>query len=490
MKKVIILLAVAAVAIGTAAQSTEHIHVFRNDKNFNTHRGSEVTSITFEGTSDEFRTMIVNTTDGQTHSYPMSAIDSCVIRPTAIPEFHVTLTDYPDWTDLKKDATHTKSTEYTATLRMDGNGMYGDIAEQTVTFRGRGNSTWSMPKTPYRFKMAKKASVCGLPKAKSFALIANYIDCSLMRNSVALWLANYLNMPYSNHCVPVKVYLNGHDKGQYMLTEKIGVGGGSVDIDETTGMLFELDSNYDEDYKFKYTFVSSSYKTLPVMVKDPDLAELAADTTVTNITNASQYFAKWQSDFTAMADAVTKRRASESLKDVIDIESVVNFFLVNGIASNHEMKHPKSFYIHKKSLDDGEVYHFGPVWDFDWAFTFDGKEGASATDYMVDKDGDYAGYTFIKLLLSNEEIKALFKERLEEFYTTGYPMLKEYMESYATMIEPTARENGLYWPSNYYTSWCITTSSYEFRTNFETLKKWIDDRLEFMIHDSNFGLYK
>lgn len=59
-----------------------------------------------------------------------------------------------------------------------------------------------------------------MKKAKSFALIANYIDCSLMRNTVALWLANYLEMPFANHCIPVKVYFNGICKGQYMLTEK------------------------------------------------------------------------------------------------------------------------------------------------------------------------------------------------------------------------------------------------------------------------------
>ena len=39
-----------------------------------------------------------------------------------------------------------------------------------------------------------------------------------------LWLANYLEMPFANHCVPVKVYFNGICKGQYMLTEKTGIG--------------------------------------------------------------------------------------------------------------------------------------------------------------------------------------------------------------------------------------------------------------------------
>lgn len=489
MKKIILTLAALLTAGCMMAQNTshDHIHIYNKDKSLKTIKGADIESIVFDNkTASGWEKMLINAPDGSQAGYEMSKIDSMLFRTTGIPEIHVTLQDYPEWTELKgaKDDVHP------ATLYMLGNGMFDDLAEQTVEFRGRGNSTWNMPKKPYRFKMASKASVCGLPKAKTFALIANYIDNTLMRNTVALWLANYFGMPYSNHCVPVKVYLNGIDKGQYMLTEKIGIGGGSVDIDETTGMLFELDSNYDEVYKYRYYWTSGwQTKNLPVMVKDPDLDELAADPTVTTITDAKAYFAKWQADFTKMADAVTQRSASESLSDVIDIESAVNFFLVNGIASNHEMQHPKSFYIHKKALTDGEVYHFGPVWDFDWAFTFNGKEGAAANVPLVQQDGDCGGYSFLKLLFANTEFRNLYKQKLTDFMATGYPQLKAYIEEYADMIDPTAVENGNLWPAytgGYYT----TQGSKDFRNNLATLKKWIDDRLNYMTSDANFGLYK
>lgn len=484
MKRLNTILAAAVIAGSAMAQNHEQIHIFRNDKQFNTHKGADIESIAFKGTPGNYSTLLINNADGTTADYSMSVVDSVLFRATGIPEFHVELIDYPYWTELQG----AKDDVRAAYISMKGNGMYDDLAKQQVEFRGRGNSTWQMRKKPYRFKMAKKASVCGLPKAKTFALIANNIDCTLMRNTMALWLANYLGMPYSNHCVPVKVYLNGIDKGQYMLTEKIGVGGGSVDIDETTGMLFELDSNYDESFEFRYYF--NGNKNIPVMVKDPDLEELAADPEVTNITDAKAYFALWQEDFTKMADAVTQRASTESLSDVIDLESAVNFFLVNGLSNNHEMSHPKSLYIHKKSLNEGEVYHFGPVWDFDWAFTFDGAEGASATIPLVYKDGDCAGYTFLKCLFNNQEFRKLYKAKLDEFYTTGYPEMKKYMEEYANLIEPTAVENGVLWPTYDHASWCRVTGSFEFRKNFETLKQWIDRRLNYMRSDANYGLYR
>ena len=374
MKKILMMAALSLSAISLVAQGHEHIHVYRNDKGFNTYKASQVTNIAFENQ------LMMVTTDAGRAVYPMSTVDSCVVRTTALPEIHVRLVDYPDWTELQG----AKDDVRKAILYMDGNGMYDDLEEQEVEFRGRGNSTWNMDKKPYRFKMAKKKSVCGLPKAKTFALLANNIDC----------------------------------------TEKIGIGGGSVDIDETTGMLFELDTNYDEAYKFRYTW---SGKNIPVMVKDPDLDELAADPEVTNITDAAEYLARWQADFTKMANAVTTRKASQNLADVLDIESAVNYFLVNCLCGNHEVHHPKSVYMHKKSLADGELYHMGPVWDFDWAFTFDGKEGAPANTPLIETDGKANGYSFFKLILANQEFRALFKAKFEAFVKDGYPELKAFI---------------------------------------------------------------
>lgn len=315
-----------------------------------------------------------------------------------------------------------------------------------------------------------------------------------MRNTVALWLANHLEMPYSNHCVPVVVYLNGNYKGQYMMTEKIGIGGGSVDIDEYKGILFEMDSNYDEDFKFAFNLynytatqpysVATNQSVLPVMVKDPDLTEIADSLQTT----ANDYFEKWKTDFTAMAKAVMTTPADGSLKDYIDIESVVNFFMVNSLAANHEMQHPKSFYMHKDSLEG--VYKFGPVWDFDWAFTYDGAEGASATAPMVSKNGDCGGYTFIKALLSNKELRALYKQKWDAFVAEGYPQMLEYMERYATMIEPSAKENGVLWPADYSVSWRKSESSFDFRKNFEALKSWIESRVAYCNTHANYGLYE
>lgn len=275
MKKIMLIVAFAAM-LGQIHAQTEQLYIYRNDKGFEYFRSREIRGIAHSGETGGYTSLAV-TTDGGTTVVNLAAIDSCVVREAGIPDFHIHLTEFPDIPDLFKTDGYSKSTIYPATLRMDGNGMYDDVPEQEVEFRGRGNSTWTFEKTPYRFKMSKKASVCGLPKAKSYALIANYIDGSHMRNVMALWLARELGLPYSNHAVLVNVYLNNNFKGLYILTEKIGIGGGSVDIDEDTGMLFELDVAFDEDYRFAYSYAGGTRRRLPVNIKDPDLAEIKPD---------------------------------------------------------------------------------------------------------------------------------------------------------------------------------------------------------------------
>ena len=51
-----------------------------------------------------------------------------------------------------------------------------EIDEYSAGIRGRGNSTWGLPKKPYRIKFDEKVSVFGEAKNKSWVLLALYGD--------------------------------------------------------------------------------------------------------------------------------------------------------------------------------------------------------------------------------------------------------------------------------------------------------------------------
>lgn len=91
---------------------------------------------------------------------------------------------------------------------IEANG-WGDDYEGTTQIRGRGNSTWEMPKKPYRLKLDKKSVILGLGEERDWILLANYIDPTLMLNAVAFKIGQLLELPFTNHAIPVDLYLNG-----------------------------------------------------------------------------------------------------------------------------------------------------------------------------------------------------------------------------------------------------------------------------------------
>lgn len=219
--------------------------------------------------------------------------------------------------------------------------------------RGRGNSTWGYPKKPYRIKFDKKTSMFGLTPAKSWVLLANYQDPTLIENIVTLELGQRFGLPFTNHYMPVEVFVNGEYQGSYTLTEQVQVGDGRVEVDEDSGFLVELDTYYDEDPKF-----TTAHYALPVMIKSPeDLSDPSGYDFVKDSINALE---------SALVDASFP---DSGYRDLIEVGTFIDFLMINEIVRNNELFWPKSTYMYKDV--DGRI-GMGPLWDFDWAFGYTG----------------------------------------------------------------------------------------------------------------------
>lgn len=142
--------------------------------------------------------------------------------------------------------------------------------------KGRGNSSWKWEKKPYALKLSSKTEVLGMPRHKRWCLIANYMDRTLMRNRVAHYIASHTSLRWTPRTRYADVYFNGIFLGNYLVVEQIKIDPNRLDIDElspadtegdalTGGYLLEMDSYFDEVYKFR-----STYSDMPVNVKSPD----------------------------------------------------------------------------------------------------------------------------------------------------------------------------------------------------------------------------
>lgn len=461
---------VMAVTTSTAYSSDPQMFIYRNDSAFNsTHLRSGV-NVT-HSISDK-PTMHINDEKGNMIDIPLAAIDSCVLRLVDIPTLYFTLPDSPDAKDI-----WSKEDYVDAILNIEGNGYCDDIDSLKLSLRGRGNTTWGMAKKPMRMKFPKKISLFGFAKQKNYVLLANYIDDSLMKNVVAFWIARRLGVPYANHTVPVNVVINGHPRGSYLITEKVGINSGSVDIDETKGILFELSVEYDEKYKFR----SEPYD-LPVMVKDPDFDELAEDNP--EGPSPDEMLKMWEEDFNRVLRLLQAGRSEY----MFDWESCARGLLMNNICLNGELGHPKSLYFHKESLGTQSLYKFGPAWDFDATFNMR-KRNKEGEFVEMPPTAVLVLHPMLREIIKRQECMSLYKEALEKFASEDLPELLSFIKEYAATIDPSSKMDAVIWPEYIRQDWFDRKAASNVKESAELLCQWLTERIEFLLDRAEHGWY-
>lgn len=220
-----------------------------------------------------------------------------------------------------------------------------------MKIRGRGNSTWNMPKKPFKIKLNTSSSVLGMPADKEWVLLANYSDKTLMRNELAFEMGRRLKMAYVPRTRTVEVNLNGTELGTYILTEQIKVSSSRVNVtasDLTGGYLIELDRRLDGTY-----FTTS--RSNPYVVKEPSSLSTDQMSYISSYVQQAED-ALYGADF---ADPLT------GYAKFIDVDSFIDFYLVNEIAKNVDAANFSSIYFYK---DVGGKLVMGPLWDFDLGF--------------------------------------------------------------------------------------------------------------------------
>ena len=98
-----------------------------------------------------------------------------------------------------------------------------DYEAADLAIKGRGNSTWQLPKKPYALKLGAKSEILGMKKHKRWCLLANWMDRTNIRNDIAFHIAKQTNLAWTPSGKFVELILNGEHKGNYYLCEQIQV---------------------------------------------------------------------------------------------------------------------------------------------------------------------------------------------------------------------------------------------------------------------------
>jgi len=343
-------------------------------------------------------------------------------------------------------------TYYIDALGLEGYSSLGSAeAPLSLQIKGRGNYTWTgFDKKPYRLKFDKKAQPLGMKNSKHFTLLAHADDnLGFLRNTVGFELSRRLGLPYTPEQQPVEVVLNGSYIGLYMLTDHIRVDANRVNITEqndgetdpdniTGGWLLEID-NYDDDHQLRMK--ESNGQTLRFTFHSPEVLSDAQNS----------YITQYLKDTDAAIHASNKN--STPWEDFIDMETLVNFYIVQEVMDNAESFHGSCFLYKDRGADS--KLHFGPVWDF-------GNAYHRGFDKFVYQDPPF-GQNWIGEIARFPRFQEAVKCRWQLFLRDDYASLDEFIDSFIAQITAAAASDGKRWPQ--YSQGNIVDRRNQFKNN-------------------------
>lgn len=307
------------------------------------------------------------------------------------------------------------------------------LSAAETEIRGRGNASWDFPKKPYKIKFADKQSPLGAPaKDRTWTLINNYGDKTLMRNILAFEVSRRVGMAYTPFCTPVDVILNGEYEGCYQLCDQVEVDGQRVPA--KGGYLIEIDAyNYTEDVNF------NSSRGIPVTVHYPD-----AD----KITSAQRTFI--QNYFGQMESALfgsNFKDAVNGYRKYLDVDSFLKNFIVGEFCGNTDTYWSTYMY---KDAGSGVLFT-GPCWDYDLAFENDGRTYPinNINDYIYCTKGSVPSDAVRSMVTRIVKEDSAARQRLKTVWSQSkgsLSTLNDYVDQTAALLEESQQLNFKRWP--------------------------------------------
>lgn len=334
---------------------------------------------------------VVVAENGETKTYTVSLI--CPQINTELPVLRLS----PDGNATSKTTYVKRTLEMYSPSTVRG---WWSAADGQIEIRGRGNSTWGLPKKPYRIKFPEKISPVGLnhAKEKSWVILAHDMDKSLLRNHLAFELSRVMFneaegyhdpkaimfTPCSQH---VNVYWGDNYYGLYQMTDQMNRADGRIAVDELTkadgsdpskitgGHILETDIHNSEPSPFGF----NSSKGVRINHKYPEDDDYAQA--------QFTYIENFIKEMEGVLYGSNFKDKTNGWRKYLDEKTLADYIIVKEFAG--DMDGYTSTYMYKRR--DVNKLFFGPVWDCDKGWDNDKRVPHSSypptTSLMI-----YAGF--------------------------------------------------------------------------------------------------
>lgn len=383
------------------------------------------------------------------------------------------------WVESSPDKSN-KATGNMLLQNADGSVVYNDSLTQ---IKGRGNSTWKSEKKPYQIKLSEKTDLLqtgsGENEAKTWVLLANYADLTIMRNTLVYNLGLALGMDFCTENQWVNLYYDGEYRGCYLLSEKVEVGSGRVDITDLEELNEEANEGADiEEFPVETdkTANGATYRYCVGMNSPEDItggyllemeiytrveAEVCYFTTSRGqnvVVKSPEYASREEMEYIASLyqeweDSIynggVNPATGKKHTEYVDLRSAAICYLANELTKNQDAFRTSAFFY--KDRQEDRMY-MGPLWDYDVTSNYSGQ--MRPTGFDTAKAG--LGAALCELGDFREAVKQVYLEEVYPLMTDVVLAGEDAVSSqgeirsiryYDALLTDSVACNSLLWPN-------------------------------------------
>lgn len=386
------------------------------------------------------------------------------------------------------------------------NGLYNYVSDSANDYDGfigielRGSSsqfffdkknygieTWST------FQQDTLVKLLGFPKSEDWILHGPYSDKSLMRNTLTFYLWDKTGR-YGSRTKYVELIVNDDYKGLYMLMEKIKRDNKRVDVskltsdentgdDLTGGYIIKLDkfegSNSGSGWASPYSPPGNSEREIFFQYDYPKGDKIT--------TQQKAYIEQYVTEFEDVLAGPNFRKLVTGYNAYIDVESFVDFAIINELTKNVD-GYRLSTFLYKDKDSKGGKLTLGPIWDFNLAMgNANYCEGGNPTGWAWDfntycSDDNWLIPFWWKRLLQDRAFVSKLQTRWTELRADSYSntSINNYIDSVANSLENPITRNYQRWNILGEWIWPNNFVGNTYQSEIDYMKSWLDERLAWL----------
>lgn len=470
MKRILIILLAALTCLSgcssnssasdeTSVMPGEHTNTSNSDTPETTTYPAELSTL-FEPTVRDNGTYTIGTLseDGSYITGNYTTVDGATVQKyPRLTNLATLYLEFPDQKDLSS-VQHSVYTEATYTFVDEY--VEDSYYELPLQIKGRGNYSWSFAQKPYSLKLDEKADFLGMGAAKKWTLITVSSDHSMMHNYLTQKMAAAMGLRGTCENEYVDVVVNGVYAGTWVLTEKIQIHEERIDVPDDVGVLFEIEMVYRHTCDTCIVLYENGNRENSVHLRLKTYKGTDIDEMDQRAKDAA--LAELQPFFTGLSNAFTREKTLDAISKYIDVDSFVNWYLLNELTRNYDSQFVTSCYCY---IDETGRVYMGPVWDFDTCY---GTQDPQIDGYRVKNAPWYTQ------LFECEEFVRLVCERWTELQNCGL------IDAFVDSIDATAQRIAASEQLNHALYPHSELGSSDFTEAVDYFESWLEKRIEWM----------